>query len=174
VDRDVEDDFRDFVHVTYQRWVRIAYLLCGDRHEAEDLVQTALARAALVWHRLDSSVEPDAYVRRILLNVYKSSRKRRWRGEVAVEAVPERPAGDQVGVIVDRDWLRRVLAELPVRQRTAVVLRFYEDLSEDQTAYALGCSVGTVKSLTSRGLKRLRDRLPAEKLDALEMVDVDP
>ncbi|MEV8517332.1 SigE family RNA polymerase sigma factor [Dactylosporangium sp. NPDC051484] len=164
MDRDSERDFRDFVLVAYQRLTRTAYLLCGDRHEAEDLVQTALARAALAWHRLDAG--PDAYVRKILVNVFRSSRRRHWRQEIPVQAVPDRGLADAASTTDDRDFLRRALAELPPRQRAAVVLRFYEDLSEQQTAAVLGCSVGTVKSLTSRGLQRLRRDLPAEKSHA--------
>ena len=161
VDRDSEVDFRDFVLAGYQRLTRTAYLLCGDRHEAEDLVQTALARAALAWHRLDAA--PDAYVRKILLNVFRSSRSRRWRQEIPVDAVPDRGLADAASTMDDRDLLRRALAALPPRQRAAVVLRFYEDLSEHQAAAVLGCSLGTVKSLTSRGLQRLRRALPAEE-----------
>jgi RNA polymerase sigma-70 factor (sigma-E family) len=166
----MEADFRDFVLIAYQRLVRIAYLLCGDRFEAEDLVQTALARAALVWHRVTAE-GPDAYVRKILLNVFRSSRRRRWCGEIPVAAVPDRGLPDPASTVEERDILRRALAALPARQRAAVVLRFYEGLAEAETAVVLGCSVGTVKSLTSRGLQRLRREMPVET-DRMTSVEV--
>jgi RNA polymerase sigma-70 factor (sigma-E family) len=162
VDPVSEADFREFVLASYHRLGRVAYLLCGDRHEAEDLVQTALAKAALVWHRVDLGEGAAAYVRKILVNVYKTSRGRRWRAEIPVLALPDRSVRDGVDAVDDRDLLRRALQTLPARQRAAVVLRFYEDLSESQAAFVLGCSVGTVKSLTSRALGRLRAELPAQ------------
>ena len=142
---------------SYARLLRTAYLLTGEQAQAEDLVQVALTKTLLVWSRLDRSDSIDRYTERVMVNAFISERRRRWWRELPVDEMPVRPAPDdeyeRVGV---RDALRRALASLPARQRAAVILRFYEDLSEAQTADVLGCSLGTAKSLTSRGLHRLR------------------
>jgi RNA polymerase sigma-70 factor (sigma-E family) len=159
VDRDAEEDFRAFVHGAYRRLLRTGYLLTGDRHRAEDLVQVTLARAALAWHRIGQAEAVDAYVRRIMVNASTSLwRRRRWREQLTGEPPdpPDPPGADPYAASDERDRLRRALAALPARQRAAVVLRHYEDLTEQQVATALNCPVGTVKSLTSRGLTRLR------------------
>jgi RNA polymerase sigma-70 factor (sigma-E family) len=159
VDRDAEEDFRAFVNGAYRRLMRTGYLLTGDRYRAEDLVQLTLAKAAACWHRIDQAEAVDAYVRRIMVNTCTSLwRRRRWRERLTDEP-PERPGADPYAAFDERDQLRRVLALLPARQRSAVVLRHYEGLTESETATTLGCSVGTVKSLTSRGLARLRSEL---------------
>ncbi len=136
------------------RWValtRTAYLLTGDHHDAEDLVQTALVRAVAVWARIADS--PDPYVRRIMVNE-NVSRWRRHRGrEVVVECVPE--AGG-LQEHEDRLELLAALDGLAPRQRAVIVLRYYEDLSERETADLLGISVGTVKSQARDALARLR------------------
>lgn len=139
--------------------VRAAFLLTGSQHDAEDLVQDALVRVIGRWKRVAAADDPVAYANRILLNVFLSGRERRWRGEVPHADVPEEPGGAGYGRVEDRDRLRRALVSLPPRQRAAVVLRHYEQRSEAETAALLGCSVGTVKSLTSRGLAGLRARL---------------
>jgi RNA polymerase sigma-70 factor (sigma-E family) len=162
VDRDAEEDFRAFVNGAYRRLMRTGYLLTGDQHRAEDLVQVTLAKAAQAWHRIGQAGAVDAYVRRIMVNSSTSLwRRRRWREQLTGEP-PERPARDPYAGIDERGRLRRALAALPARQRAAVVLRHYEDLSEVEAAAALGCTVGTVKSLSSRGLARLRTELTAE------------
>ncbi|WP_020141663.1 SigE family RNA polymerase sigma factor [Terracoccus sp. 273MFTsu3.1] len=150
--------FDDFVATRSTRLLRTAYLLTHDRALAEDLVQTSLAKAWFAWARIDG--QPDAYVRRVMVNTYSSWWRRRWNGEQATAELPERAAAaghrpEDVRVD-DRTDLWRALARLPKRQRAVVVLRFYEDLSESETAEILQCSVGTVKSQASRALAKLR------------------
>ena len=150
--------FDDFVATRSTRLLRTAYLLTHDRALAEDLVQTSLAKAWFAWGRIDG--RPDAYVRRVMVNTYSSWWRRRWNGEEATAEVPERGVGakgrTEDGRVDDRTDLWRALARLPKRQRAVVVLRFYEDLSEIETAEILQCSVGTVKSQASRALAKLR------------------
>jgi RNA polymerase sigma-70 factor (sigma-E family) len=145
-----------FVRARYGPLLRTAYLLCGDRGRAEDLVQATLAKTVVAWPRLQRSENVDHYVRRILINTYVSWRRRRSWWEQPLGRLIEGPAPDEYAAVDQRDWLRRALDALPARQRAAVVLRFYEDLSEQDAARVLGCSVGTVKSLSSRGLQTLR------------------
>ncbi|WP_442280890.1 SigE family RNA polymerase sigma factor [Terrabacter sp. 2YAF2] len=151
--------FDDFVATRSTRLLRTAYLLTHDRALAEDLVQTSLAKAWFAWARIEG--QPDAYVRRVMVNTYSSWWRRRWNGEEATAELPERGVGsghrpaDDVRVD-DRTDLWRALARLPRRQRAVVVLRFYEDLSEAETAEIMQCSVGTVKSQASRALAKLR------------------
>ena len=154
----VRGSFDDFVATRSTRLLRTAYLLTHDRALAEDLVQTSLAKAWFAWGRIDG--RPDAYVRRVMVNTYSSWWRRRWNGEEATAELPERGAGatgrTEDGRVDDRTDLWRALARLPKRQRAVVVLRFYEDLSEIETAEILQCSVGTVKSQASRALAKLR------------------
>ncbi|BAL85354.1 putative RNA polymerase ECF-subfamily sigma factor [Actinoplanes missouriensis 431] len=157
--RDREDDeVAAFVRARYGRLLRTAYLLCGDHGRAEDLVQTTLAKTVMAWSRLQHSESIDHYVQRVLVNTFVSSRRRRSWWEQPFGRLVESRARDEYAGVEQRDWLRRALNGLPARQRAAIVLRFYEDLSEQDTAHALGCSVGTVKSLSSRGLQTLRAR----------------
>ncbi|GAA3695825.1 SigE family RNA polymerase sigma factor [Terrabacter ginsenosidimutans] len=153
------ESFDDFVATRSTRLLRTAYLLTHDRALAEDLVQTSLAKAWFSWGRIEG--RPEAYVRRIMVNTYSSWWRRRWNGEEATADLPERGAGQgfRPGEDVrvdDRTDLWRALARLPRRQRAVVVLRFYEDLSEAETADIMQCSVGTVKSQASRALAKLR------------------
>ena len=160
-----EDEISEFVRARYGRLLRIAYLLCGDHGKAEDLVQTTLTKVALAWSRLDENI--DHYTHRVLTNTYISARRRRSWFERPTADAREVAVRDQFGAVDDRDVLRRALARLPARQRAAVVLRHYEDLSEEQTAAVMGCAVGTVKSLTSRGLRALRGDLGLERMPAV-------
>jgi len=140
--RDV-DSFVDFVRERSPELLRSAWLLTGDWHLAHDLVQTALEKS---WPRWGRRVEhPDAYVRRVMLTTYLSWRRRRWTAEVPTEELPEGSSGADDGDV--RLALLGVLASLSPRQRAVIVLRYFDDLSEDATAEVLGCSVGTV-SLT--------------------------
>ncbi|MFE4971071.1 SigE family RNA polymerase sigma factor [Kitasatospora sp. NPDC056651] len=149
-----DEEFRAFAGSAWSRLLRTAYLLAGDRHGAEDLVQQALERAYVHWNKVRAADDPNAYVRRILINEH-ARRFRRRLTEHPVEAFPDRPApgGSDPD---DRAVLLAALAALPPRQREAVVLRYWEDLSESQTAAAMGCSVGTVKSQAAKGLAKLR------------------
>ncbi|MFF5214543.1 SigE family RNA polymerase sigma factor [Micromonospora sp. NPDC000442] len=158
-----DDGFREFVEIRYTDLIRTAYLLTGSRHAAEDLVQIALMRAMRRWRQVD---EPMAYVRRIMVN----ERTRLWRrfgsreflagvtGSWRSQTEPGRDIAHDVAV---RDEVLAALHHLPPRMRAVLVLRYWEDLSESQVADVLGCSVGTVKSQSSRALARLRAVLPA-------------
>lgn len=133
---------------------RTAYLMCGDWNRAEDLTQTAFTKLYAAWPRLRDAAAAEAYLRRTLLNTCLDDSRRRWRGEESTAEVPERPAHSID--VDDRAMLLRALERVPARQRACLVLRFYDDLSVEATAATLGCSVGTVKSNTSRGLDALR------------------
>ncbi len=150
-----EDEFSAYVGERQRRFVRFAYLLTGDAHEAEDLVQSALARVYRRWSGIEGS--PDAYVRRAIVNEHRSRWRRTWRHREVVSS-PLVSVVDRVGVPESGrdDELWAIVSALPRQQRATVVLRYYEDLSEAQTAEVLGCTVGTVKSHTSRALAALR------------------
>jgi RNA polymerase sigma-70 factor (sigma-E family) len=145
--------FDEFVATRSQALLRTAYLLTGDHGRAEDLLQTALAKSWFAWGRIDGPPEP--YVRRILATTYATWWRRKWRGERPTGELPDRP-GPAGPAVEDRDVLWRALGRLPRRQRAVVVLRYWEDLSEAQTAAALGISTGTVKSQAARALAALR------------------
>jgi len=157
--------FDAFVRRSSDRLLRTAYLLCGDRGHAEDIVQTALLRTARRWS--SARREPEAYARRVVVNLAKD----RWRamgrrpGEAPLEADVAVPVTDGVA---DRDQILRAARQLPAGQRAVLVLRYFDDLSVADTAAALGCSTGTVKSQTARALERLRAALTSdrEKTDA--------
>ena len=152
-----DEAFRDFVAGRWSALLRTAYLLTGDEHRAEDLLQTSLAKLWLVWGRVGAE-HPEAYVRRILTTTSTSWWRRRWQGERPMsDAMPESAApGDFTDRLADHDALITALRSLTPRQRAVVVLRYAEDLSEAEVADALGISTGTVKTLASRGLARLR------------------
>jgi len=159
-----EAEFCEYVAARQHALLRTAYLLTGNQHNAEDLLQTALAKAYLAWHKLEDSRQPEAYIRKIMVNEYAGWWRRAWRrNEHTTDELPERPpAGghpSQHTAYDDRDALWQVVKTLPPRQRATVVLRYYEDLTEAETAQVLGCSIGTVKSQTSRALAQLRDRV---------------
>lgn len=155
------DDFVEFVRARQQALVRFAYLLTSDHHAAEDLVQTALAKTYLSWDRLRDLGAVDAYVRRIIVNENTSIWRRAWkRNERSTEFLPD--AGTSNPDVDTRDAIWRVVQTLPTKQRAAVVLRYYEDRTEAETAQILGCSVGNVKSQTSRGIARMRSAVTAD------------
>jgi len=151
-----DDGFRDFVVEQRRSLLRTAYLLAGDHGHAEDLVQVALVKTHRHWARVNGRGDPTAYVRRVIVTTHTSWRRRMASTEQVMETLPE-PGGH---VAPERDdELLRALRTLPPRMRTVVVLRFYEDLSEAQTAELMGCSVGTVKTQASRAMSRLRGLL---------------
>ena len=161
------EDFEEYVAARMPALLRTAYLLTGHPQDAEDLVQAALVKVVPAWKRVAGS--PDAYVRRVMVNENISRwRKRRGR-EVLVAEMPEEHSVDVD--LADALALQRALAALAPRQRAVVVLRYYEDLSERETAEALGIAVGTVKSQMRDALVRLRQELP--DLDDLPLVE-DP
>ncbi len=149
-------DFNAFVTGAWPRLMRTAFLLTGDRYLAEDVVQTALERTYAAWGRVTRADEPYAYVRRIVVNEH-ARRFRRRVPEQLVTAVPERSGPDGFARLDERAALMEALGTLPPGQRQAVVLRYWEDLSESQAAAAMGCSVGTVKSQASKGIAKLRE-----------------
>jgi RNA polymerase sigma-70 factor (sigma-E family) len=149
------DDFAEFVAARSGALLRTAYLLTGSHQDAEDLVQSALIKAVPKWGRLR---EHEPYVRRILVNESISRwRRRRWR-ETSADRLDERPARDVD--VDDAIVLRDALAQLAPRQRAVIVLRYFDDLTEAQTADALGIAVGTVKSQARDALVRLRTLVP--------------
>lgn len=139
-----------------------AYLLCGDWHEAEDLAQSAFVRLYLAWSRIDHTEPVNAYVRKIVTRTYLNERRRIWRKLERLTSTPPEPPPVPGLAPEQRMLLMSALARVPRRQRAALVLRYWEDLSLVETAAALGCSVGNVKSQCARGLQRLRDLLPSD------------
>jgi RNA polymerase sigma-70 factor (sigma-E family) len=159
-----EADFTAFVANRSTALLSFAHVLTGDRHDAEDVVQTALAATALGWHRVRSRDNPEGYVRRAIVTTHLNRQRRRpWRERPSAD-VPEPPAPPALGDDLDeRDAMWRVLATLPARQRAVLVLRYYEDLSEADIADVLGCSRGTVKSQAAKALDRLRQSFTPEE-----------
>jgi RNA polymerase sigma-70 factor (sigma-E family) len=160
-----DEEFRDWAFVSRGSLRRTAFLVSGDWHLADDLVQDALIRIYRAWPRLERSGDIGGYARRVLLNLYLDHRRRPWRRErptdrLPDESVPAHPGGDV------RDSLLDALREVPPRQRAVLVLRFWEDLSVEQTARTLDTSTGNVKSQSSRGLATLRRALAERGLHA--------
>ena len=161
-DRPAEVDFAAFVVAQSNSLHRTAYLLTGDRDRAQDAVQTALLRIYQAWSRRDSWENPEGYAHQVVTRVVLSSARRRWWGELPTAELPEdteRGTGTPIQAVDERDALRRALLTLPVKQRSAVVLRYYLDMPEAEVAAAMQCPIGSVKSLTSRGLQALRSQL---------------
>jgi RNA polymerase sigma-70 factor (sigma-E family) len=152
------DGFREFVQARSGALLRSGWLLTGDWPSAEDLVQTALAAAWPRWATLRRQDAPELYVRKIMVNTFLRWRQRRWNGEIATGRLPEMAAyGDVFAQVDARQALLAALDRLPARQRAVVVLRYFADQTETQTAEAMGCSVGTVKAHAAKALARLRD-----------------
>jgi RNA polymerase sigma-70 factor (sigma-E family) len=153
-----ETDFEEFVSLRTDGLLRLAYLLCGDAHTAEDLVQEALLRCHRRWERVARVASPDAYVRRIVVNQHLSWRRRRSSTEQVVQPdlLPDRQAIDSQETFAEWDLLWAAIQRLPARQRTVLVLRYYEDLSDADIADLLGSPVGTVRSQAARAISRLR------------------
>lgn len=161
-----DEDFTEFVRAYSTRLLRFAEMLCGERHQAEDIVQHALMQCYPKWQRIDG--EPMAYVRRAVVNRFMSVARRRWSRErpadpSAPEWIVEQP-GDFAGDVDDRTAVLAALAALTPRERAVVVLRFSQDLSEADTAALLGIARGTVKSTCARALGKLR--LSPDLIDA--------
>lgn len=156
--------FEEYVAASSGRLFTLALLLTGHRRaEAEDLLQDSLERAYRRWDQIIRKGSPDAYVRQVMVNaaVDRWRRERRRSEEPLMVDTADWAATDQVGDVADRDLLLRALAGLAPRQRAVLVLRYFEDLSEIQTAAVLGCSIGAVKSQASRALSRLREITPS-------------
>jgi RNA polymerase sigma-70 factor (sigma-E family) len=150
-------EFTDFAAAEMVRLRRTAYLLCGDWHAAEDLTQIALTKTLLAWRRISRHENAHAYAYRTLVNAYLGQRRTRKSGEVLMSRLPEAAAQDSTAEL--RVVLLAALAMLPRHARAVVVLRYWEDLSIEQVAGILRCSVGNVKSQSARALQKLRDQL---------------
>ena len=151
--------FSEFARTSSGRLFRTAYLLTGDHPLAQDLVQESLIKTYVAWPRLRDESKAEAYTRRTIVNTFISWRRRRSFHERPVDFLPEPVLSDQTDSVVGRDELWSQMHSLPTGQRTAVALRYVEDLSEAQTAELMGCSVGTVKRQAAAGLAKLRLRL---------------
>ncbi len=162
-----QDDERRYVEYVSSRlpWIRkIAFLLCQDWHGADDVAQTAITRLYIHWRSASMATSLDAYVRTIVVRAYLSERRTGWARRVDLR---DEPIADAAAA--DRDpsttlAIRQALIDVAPRQRAALVLRYYCDLSVEDTAHALGCSTGTVKSQTARGLESLRRALDARQI----------
>ncbi|MEU8356161.1 SigE family RNA polymerase sigma factor [Nonomuraea sp. NPDC048882] len=157
------EGFHEFVHARQQSLMRTAYLLTGDPHLAEDLLQTVFTRVASHWAKLAKGGNPEAYARKALVNQTISWRRRK-RAELPGAELPESatPGQPHDEATVRRLALRDALAKLTPKQRAVIVLRFYEDRSERETARLMGVSIGTVKSQTNYALAKLRGLTPEE------------
>ena len=154
--------FSEFVDVRSGSLLRTAYLVIGDYQLAQDLVQESLTKTYVAWPRLRDPRNAEAYCRKAITTTAISwFRRKGWDNERPTEHLPDRPARStgHESAVAERDVVWRELRQLPPRQRAAVVLRFYEDLTEAQTAAAMGCAVGTVKSQVSAALAKLRAQL---------------
>lgn len=156
----VQDDFEAFVRARTAALLRSAYLLTGDQHLAEDLVQEALARTHRAWSRLQAIGNAEAYARRTMYHAQVSQWRRRRVAEFSHGEPPERPAGDHAEAVSVRLSLERALGTLSPRQRAVIVLRYFEDRTETDTADLLGMALGTVKTQAARALERLRGFAP--------------
>jgi RNA polymerase sigma-70 factor (sigma-E family) len=155
--------FDEAVASSERRLLRLALMLSGGTHTAEDLVQTVLARAHRRWDRIGSLDHPEAYLRTMVVNEFLSWRRRLKNREHPLAELPDLPTNEDIGARqAQRDSAWRLLADLPRQQRAVLVLRFYEDLPDDEIAAVLGCSASTVRSNAARGLATLRAGLSAQ------------
>lgn len=152
---DEEQEYVDYLRARLPRLHRAAYLLCGDAHHADDLVQGTALALYRKWSRVRAADNMDGYVHRVLVNQFLGEKRRPWSRVLLSDRTPE--PEPRAGVdLAERDAVREALALLGPRQRAVLVLRYYCDLPVEQTAAVLECSVGNVKSQTARGLARLR------------------
>jgi RNA polymerase sigma-70 factor (sigma-E family) len=158
--------FTEFISARSASLFRTAYLIVGDHQLAQDLLQESLIKTYMAWPRLRDPSKAEAYTRKTIVTTAISWRRRRSFHERPMEVLPDMAVPDPGEAVTTRAWMVTQLRSLPPRQRAAIVLRHYEDLSEAQTAEVMGCSVGAVKSHVSTGLGRLRDRLGASFLTA--------
>jgi RNA polymerase sigma-70 factor (sigma-E family) len=149
-------DFREYVTERRRSLLRTAYLLTGNRADAEDLVQAALAKTYLAWDRIEDRRALDGYVRRAMVNTHISWWRRRRLEEYPTDEIPDQVVADHSGTSDLQDTLRRAVDRLPQRMRAAVMLRYFEDMTEAEVADVLGVSLGTVKSTVSRAVAKLR------------------
>jgi RNA polymerase sigma-70 factor (sigma-E family) len=167
-----EQQFRDYVAGQSARLRRTAYLLCGDWHASQDLVQETLCRLFVVWPRVSKMDQVHLYARKTLLRTYLGTlRRRRWREDPLHLSPDVVDPASHAGATDDRMAMAAALAAVPPKQRAVLVLRFYEDLSVEDTAAVLRCSAGNVKSQSSRGLAALRRALGQDQITADEGAD---
>jgi RNA polymerase sigma-70 factor (sigma-E family) len=160
VDAKADEEFSEFMQGRWAQLVRLGYGLTGDLQLAEDLAQTAFARAYASWSRVRKADDPDAYVRRIVVNANRDRFRKTRVSELLTDSMPNLAASADRRD--DRAVLIEALLQLSYGQRAAVVLRYWLDMSETQTAAVLGCSVGNVKSQAARGLAKLRASVALE------------
>lgn len=159
--------FEEYVHGRGPGLIRLARLLTGDPHRADDLVQDVLARAYVRWKRIVQTDRPDMYVRRMLVNANVSWWRRAVNRELTIAEPVDRPAsGDVSHEAVERDEMWRLVSTLPPRQRAVLVLRYYEDQDDASIAEILDCSPSTVRVHAMRGLATLRERFPGSPVSA--------
>ncbi len=154
---DQDEDYSTYVSGRWAALVRFAVLLGCSRHEAEDVAQTTLVRCYVSWDKVVRASDRDAYVYRMLLNAHATSRRRRWWQEQPTGQLPDQPVEDDSVATELADSVQRALARLSKQQRRVVVLRYFADLSERQTAEVLGVPTGTVKSRLSRAIAAMAD-----------------
>ncbi|TDD63079.1 SigE family RNA polymerase sigma factor [Kribbella antibiotica] len=159
--------FVEFVETANPSLRRTAYLISGDRHKADDIVQDALYKLYLAWPKISRVGNPFAYARRMVVNAAYDGGRKPWRREVSSADVPERTVEDFSAGHASRDEVLEALRTLAPRQRACVVLRYYEDMTVEQTAEVLGCAEGTVKSQAARGLETLRKAMTRRSSPAL-------
>jgi RNA polymerase sigma-70 factor (sigma-E family) len=157
-----EAEFKEFVVSRSHALRHTAYLMCGDVHQAEDLVQTVLLKLYMSWNWVQRAGNRDAYVRRVLIRCVIDEQRRAWRRRERLVTVFPEPMAPPTSDMGERDAVLQALARLAPRQGATLVLRFWEDLSVEQTAELLECSTGTVRSQTARGLARLRGLLAGD------------
>jgi RNA polymerase sigma-70 factor (sigma-E family) len=148
--------FRDYVKDRSRALLRTAYLLTGNRADAEDLVQSALAKTYLAWNRIEDRGAIDGYVRRAMVNTHISEWRRRRLEEFPTDVIPDQAVADHAASSDMQETLRRAIDRLPQRMREAIMLRYYDDMTEAEVAEVLGVSLGTVKSTVSRAMAKLR------------------
>jgi RNA polymerase sigma-70 factor (sigma-E family) len=162
VNQDEERDFREFVRARFDALRGLAYLTCGNWQTAEDAVSTSLAKLYVRWRKVSS---PHSYAQRMVVRAAIDEGRRPWRREhSAGEDLPDQAVADPSARIDERMRLREALRQVPPRQRAVLVLRYYEGLSVEETATALGLRTGTVKSQSARGLTALREALGAAEI----------
>jgi RNA polymerase sigma-70 factor (sigma-E family) len=168
-------DFEEYVASHGQDLLRLAYVLTGDRHRAEDLTQTVLTEAYARWRKVSSSQAPHAYMRKMLVNRNIDWHRRRSSTEQPVspdlirQSLSRRPNPDHAVALAERESLRAMVAQLSPRARTVLVLRYYCDLDDASIAKALGIRPGSVRSLASRALEHLRGLSTQDRQDQKEL-----
>jgi RNA polymerase sigma-70 factor (sigma-E family) len=162
---DIDERFTAYVRARGEHHLRAAVLLTGDWHAAEDLVQASLAKLYRAWPKLRPDGDPDAYLRRVMVNTHRSWWRARWRRETPAGELPETVIADFADGQALAAQVRQALQALPRRQRAVLVLRYCADLPEAEVADLLGCSVGTVKTHAHRGSRALREILEEDRYE---------